>query len=77
MKSIIWYKDCKTQEEKEARKKQLESFRPAFEELSKILESKRIPPANRNYSETGWMEKQIAINEYNSALDDLLKLMKG
>lgn len=68
----IWLKGHK---DKEARKKEILSYKNAFDELKLILEREiKCKPSVRDYS-PGWAEKQIAVNEYNSALDDLIKLI--
>ena len=72
-----WYKGFRTAADKEAREKQLQSFRPAFNELIDFLEEHiKRKPAVRDYETTNWVERQIAVNEYNQALDDLIKLIK-
>ena len=76
MKHQLWYRGLKTKAEKEDRKKSLTAYRAAFDDLSELMEMLRKKSANRDYSEAGWMQKQIAINEYNAALDDISNLMK-
>lgn len=50
-------------------------FRPAFEALKEILETDfKKKEADRDYS-PGWEHRQIAINEYNAVLNDVLKLI--
>ncbi len=50
-------------------------FRPALEALKEILETDfEKKEAVRDYS-PGWEYKQIAVNEYNSVLQDILKLI--
>lgn len=71
----LWFKGCKTKAEKEDRKRQLGSYRPAFDELTVILQSLRKKPAIRDYSDPGWSNKQVAVNEYNAAIDELINLM--
>lgn len=66
-----WFKGHK---DREARKKEVLSYRNAFEDLSEVLSSKRKEPS-RDYG-VDWVNKQIAINEYNQAIDDLLNLIK-
>lgn len=62
-----------TGEALESRKKQVKGFRYAFEELTKLLEDKKKSPV-RDYGQ-GWDHRQIAVNEFNQALDDLIKLI--
>lgn len=62
--------------DKEAREKQVRSYKNAFDDLRDILEKEYIKkPACRDYSDAGWHHQQIAINEYNQAIDDLLSLI--
>jgi len=50
-------------------------FRPALEALKEILETDFVKKeAVRDYS-PGWEYKQIATNEWNSAIEDILKLV--
>lgn len=47
----------------------------AFDDLKEILETSfKKKEAVRDYS-PGWEYKQIAANEYNAALDDLIKFI--
>jgi hypothetical protein len=51
------------------------AFRNAFDALREILESDYLKKeAVRDYS-PGWEFKQIAVNEYNAVLTDVLKLI--
>ena len=75
MKSV-WLKGYSTSESKEARKQQVRSFQVAFDELKKILESDyKKKDSVRDYEVPGWEHRQIAANEYNQVLDDVLKLI--
>lgn len=70
----VWLKGLKA-EERERRKKEVLGYRNAFDDLREILEQHYIrKEAVRDYS-PGWEYKQIAVNEYNAALDDLLNLI--
>ncbi len=56
-------------------KEEVLRFRPAFEALKEILETDfKKKEADRDYS-PGWEHRQIAINEYNAVLNDVLKLI--
>lgn len=58
-----------------ARIKEVQSFQYAFDQLKQILEQEyRKKDSVRDYS-PGWESKQIAVNEYNAVLDDILKLL--
>lgn len=70
----VWLRGVKDSE-REHRKKEILSYRNAFEDLREILEQHYVrKEAVRDYS-PGWEYKQIAVNEYNAALDDLLNLI--
>lgn len=70
----VWLKGLKG-EERERRKAEVLSYRNAFDSLREILEQNyRKKEAVRDYS-PGWEYKQIATNEYNAVLDDLLNLI--
>lgn len=61
--------------DREARKKKVLSYRTAFNDLRDNLEQNfKKKEAVRDY-EPGWEHKQIATNEYNSALADIMKLL--
>jgi len=50
-------------------------FRTALDALKEILESDfKKKEADRDYS-PGWEYRQIAINEYNQVLNDVIKLV--
>jgi len=56
-------------------KEEILRFRPAFQALKEILESDfKKKEADRDYS-PGWEHRQIAINEYNAVLTDVIKLV--
>jgi hypothetical protein len=68
-----WYRGH--HKDKAARKKEFLSYRNAFEELAKVLRQEVIKSPVRDYG-PGWAEKQIAVNEYNAAIEDVLELIK-
>lgn len=69
-----WLKGHK---DKEARKEQVKSASWAFDLLAEVLEKEFRRKENvRDYEDPQWVHKQIAANEYNQALDDLLNLIK-
>lgn len=69
-----WLKGHK---DKEARKEQVKSASWAFDLLVEVLEKEFRRKENvRDYEDPQWVHKQIAVNEYNQALDDLLNLIK-
>lgn len=70
----LWLRGVKDSE-RERRKQEVLSYRNAFDDLREILEQHYVrKEAVRDYS-PGWEYKQIAVNEYNAALDDLLNLI--
>jgi len=69
----IWFKGHKN---KEDRRKEVMSYQNAFDDLTSLLEQQyRKRDAVRDYS-PGWEQKQIAVNEYNTVLDEILTLIK-
>ena len=72
-----WFLGYKTKAEREERRQQVQSFKAAFGELEKLLVKMKVNPANRNYSEAGWSHKQIANNERNHTIEEILELIKG
>lgn len=70
----IWLKGLKG-EERERRKGEVLAYRNAFDDLREILEQHYLKrDAVRDYS-PGWEYKQIAVNEYNAAIEELLNLI--
>jgi isopropylmalate/homocitrate/citramalate synthase len=70
-----WLKGLKGQD-KEKRKAEVMNYRNAFEALKEILERDyKKKQSVRDYEAPNWELRQIAANEYNQALDDLLKLI--
>ncbi len=75
MANSLWFKGLNTKAEKEQRVKELQSYKRAFEELTALLESKKKPSSCRNYTNPNWQVEQIATNEYNAAIADVLALI--
>ena len=68
----IWLRSSK---DKDSRKAEVLGYRNAFDELKEILEQHYMKrDAVREYS-PGWEYKQVAVNEYNAVLDDILNLI--
>lgn len=62
--------------DKEQRKKQVKGYRSAFAELTEILEKHyKKKDACRDYNSPNWAYEQISLNEYNQALEDIIKLI--
>jgi glycyl-tRNA synthetase beta subunit len=70
-----WFKGQRSAKAKEERRKELLSYKNAFDELKLILEQIKRKDPVRDYG-PGWAEKQIAVNEYNAALDEVTKLIE-
>ena len=71
----VWVKGL-SGEDKAKRVKEIEGYRNAFDDLSKILEDNfKKKEANRDYSTPGWEYRQIAVNEWNAALDAIKNLI--
>jgi len=70
----VWLRGVKDSDRNQ-RKQEVLSYRNAFDDLREILEQHYVrKEAVRDYS-PGWEYKQIANNEYNAALDDLINLI--
>jgi hypothetical protein len=70
----VWLKGLKG-EARERRKGEVLAYRNAFDDLREILEQHYLKKeAVRDYS-PGWEFKQIATNEYNAAIEELLNLI--
>ncbi len=68
-----WFKGKK---DKEARRKEVMGYRNGFDALREILERDFKKKENvREYGDPQWVHKQMAVNEYNQALEDLLKII--
>lgn len=68
-----WFKGIK---DKEARRQEVLNYRNAFDELRQILETDfKKKEAVRDYGSQGWAYQQIAVNEYNRVLEDVLNLI--
>lgn len=69
-----WTRGLKGQD-REDRLKQISNYRNAFDDLKEVIEQTLVKKeAVRDYG-PNWAEKQIAVNEYNAALSDLIKLI--
>ena len=69
MADIRWKKRGYTTEE-------VLAFRNAFDALKEVLtEEFTKKEAVRDYGTPGWEHRQIAANEYNAVLTDILKLI--
>jgi hypothetical protein len=70
----IWLKNLKGAE-RDRRKAEVMGYRNAFDGLREILEQHYLKrDAVRDYS-PGWEFKQVAVNEYNAVLEDILNLI--
>lgn len=68
-----WIKGL-TGKKKEQRKAEVLAYRNAFDDLKEILEKHyRKKDCIRDYDAPNWELRQIAANEYNAVLDDILK----
>lgn len=64
-------------EAKEKRLKELKSYSKAFGELEEMLSKHFLKDGEcRNYSSPNWMAEQIALNERNSVIRDIIKFIK-
>jgi isopropylmalate/homocitrate/citramalate synthase len=70
-----WVKGLKGQD-KEKRRAEVMNYRNAFDALKEILERDyKKKQSVRDYEAPNWELRQIAANEYNQSLEDLLKLI--
>lgn len=57
-------------------KEDFKNYKNAFDSLSEFITKElKKKEAVRDYS-PGWEHKQIAVNEYNQVLEDILKIIK-
>ena len=62
-------------EDKYKRIDEIMYYKNAFDDLQDVIEQTLFKKDSvRDYG-PGWAEKQIAVNEYNAALEDILKLI--
>lgn len=74
MKSV-WLKGLNG-EAREKRKQEVLGYRNVFDELKEILERDyKKKDSVRDYETPNWEYRQVAVNEYNQVIDDLLKLI--
>lgn len=65
-----------TGEAKEKRIRQVKGYKEALADLEKILKEHYLKDDEyRDYSDPGWMANQIARNERNAVIKDILKLI--
>lgn len=61
--------------DRDRRKSEVMGYRNAFDDLKQIIEQHYLKrDAVRDYS-LGWEYKQVAVNEYNAVIDDILNLI--
>ena len=71
----VWLKGLKGEARKQ-RQQEVLGYRNAFNELKQILEQEYKKKSSvRDYDTPNWEYRQVAANEYNQVLDDLLKLI--
>jgi len=69
----VWLKGSK---DKDKRKQEVLGYRSAFNELKQILEQEYKKKSSvRDYETPNWEYRQVAVNEYNQVLEDVLKLI--
>jgi len=71
-----WYRDCQTQEQKDARKQSILSSSEGFLQLEYILESMlEDRPTSVDYNSPNWSHKMADRVGYNRALTQVLDLI--
>ncbi len=72
MKSV-WFDGHK---DKESRKQEVMGYRNAFDDLKEILiKHYQKKEACRDYETPNWELRQVAVNEYNQVLKDVLDII--
>jgi hypothetical protein len=67
-----WLKGHK---DREARTKEILSYKNAFDELAILLEQEETKNPDRKY-DADWHHRQIAVNEWNAAIQHVINLIK-
>lgn len=70
-----WFKGLRTQEEKDARVKELNSAQWAFDKLAEVLEGEK-QPISHDYDIANWPMKAAHQNGVNKTIDSVLHLLK-
>lgn len=68
-----WFKGCNSEADREARRKEVMSFRSAFRELAELLEG--LEEYTPDYDCPSWSHKQADANGANRKLKQILKLI--
>jgi hypothetical protein len=72
----VWFKKCKTEEEKKSQRQTLLQHRYTLETLQEILESMlEVNPPSTDYDNPSWAYKQADRNGYNRALTKVLEII--
>lgn len=72
----VWFIGCRTNEQREDRRKEVASYKTAFDALREVLQNNfHKKEAVYDYGSPGWEHRQIAVNEYNRALEDITSLL--
>ena len=71
---IKWIKGLKG-DEKERRKKEVLSYRTAFDDLKDILENLQEDVGTPDYESPSWAFKQADVNGYNRAIKSIIRLI--
>lgn len=72
----VWFKGHTSPEAKAKREKEIRGYKNGFDELRDVIEHNfKKKEAVRDYEQPNWVERQIAVNEYNQALRDILDLI--
>jgi len=71
----VWFKGLNTKTAKEERRKELLSYRQAFEALQEHLRQWEKHTTGADYNSPSWAYKQADQIGYNRAIQDVLKLI--
>jgi|TARA_R110000822_G_scaffold95967_2_gene218887 hypothetical protein len=71
----VWFRGTKS-EDKDKRRIEVLNYRNAFDSLTEILNTHyKKKEGVRDYETPNWEFRQIAVNEYNRVLEDILELI--
>jgi len=72
----VWFRGVKSSEDKDRRRVEVLNYRNAFDSLREILNAHYKKKSSvRDYELPNWEYRQIAVNEYNRVLEDILELI--
>lgn len=70
-----WLKKAKTENERQARQREVKSFKPAFDEILELLESLEEENLVADYDSPSWAYRQADRNGANRKLAEIRKIL--